>query len=154
METRRPPLSSAAILDTLRCAGNPLLGVILSLAFVVSACTPACPIPAGEVVPPDIMSTTVDSGTLWGIGMNIVLYFTEEMDPASFSEGPVVLTHLGNPVATTLSYNEEFYACIVNPVPDLLPGETYNLTVGPLVRDVAGNCLGVEHSYTFTTPPP
>jgi len=79
----------------------------------------------------------------------IVITFSEPMDKASV-EGAFSLTG-GTNNAGTLSVNGSTATFTPSALTPLAPNTTYTATIAATAKDVAGNSLGSDHPWTFTT---
>lgn len=116
-----------------------------------------------DVTPPSLLSSLpVDGVSGVGLGTPIVLVFDEDLDPASVGPNTFALTSSadGNvPVSVVLLPDQRTFQ--VQPASALLNDRCYTLSIGPSLRDVAGNALGRAEHVTFATiatspatPPP
>jgi hypothetical protein len=85
--------------------------------------------------------------------------FGEDIDPATLSGSTFALASTvgGQTVAAAVSYNAVTRTATLNPNADLALATSYTATVTRGVRDIAGNTLGQEKTWSFTTgsaPPP
>ncbi|MDQ0145486.1 Ig-like domain-containing protein [Pseudarthrobacter niigatensis] len=85
--------------------------------------------------------------------------FPEAMDASTITGDTFTLTDGTAPVAATVSYGSAGKIVTLNPDADLVSGTKYTATIkGGTngVRDVAGNALAADKTWTFTTavPPP
>ena len=111
-----------------------------------------------ETNPPTVTSTTPVNGAA-GVSRtaNVRANFSEAMDPASVSATTIELRDSSNvvvPCVVTLSTNGR--TVTLNPTPTLASLATYTVTIkggatDPRVKDVAGNPLGSDLVWTFTT---
>jgi hypothetical protein len=80
--------------------------------------------------------------------------FNEAIDAASVTGSTVTLTSGGSPVSGSVTYNSGSRVASFTPSSALAYGTTYTVTVTTGIKDVAGNQLASNDSYTFTTIPP
>ncbi len=132
--------------------------------------------------PPDSTKPTVTSffpasaATNVDPAANVTATFSEAMDPATISssttgfvgEGEASLgtfelrDNLNSLVSATVSYDEATRVATLNPASSLMLSTTYTVLVkggatDPRVKDLAGNALATNATWTFTTaaaPPP
>jgi hypothetical protein len=107
-----------------------------------------------ETAPTVIANTPANTAT--GVSAttpNITVTFSEPMNPNSIGSGSftVVRTSNGAAVAGTVAYNAATRVASFTPSAPLLSGTGYTVTVASTVADVAGNPLGQNFVYTFTT---
>ncbi|HEY5807007.1 MAG TPA: DUF4082 domain-containing protein, partial [Povalibacter sp.] len=94
-----------------------------------------------------------------GVGLSSVIRatFSEALDPASVVTGAIELRDgSGTLVPTTIAYNAATFSVTLVPSASLTGGTTYTVTVkggatDPRIKDVAGNSLAANLSWSFTT---
>ena len=111
-----------------------------------------------DLTPPTVASTSPTSGsaglatTVW-----VTATFSESMDPATINGNTVQLRDgSGALVAATVTYSVPNGTAILQPTGGLANGTTYTATVkggsaDPRVKDLAGNALAANYSWSFTT---
>jgi hypothetical protein len=108
-----------------------------------------------DTTPPTVMSTIPGPGAL-----NVAIWskptatFSEPMQPAtinmlSFTLQRELLPPV--PVGGTVSYDLVTRAATFDPDSDLAVNATYRATITTMARDLAGNAMVLEHTWTFTT---
>ena len=90
---------------------------------------------------------------------NVEGTFTEAMNPDTINTSTFILTKQGSstPVAATVGYDSTTKKATLDPSSDLASNTTYTATImsgSNGVKDLAGNALGQNRSWTFTTGPP
>jgi parallel beta-helix repeat protein len=76
--------------------------------------------------------------------------FSEAMDPASITTSTLWLTDdLNNRVSGSVAYAD--WVATITPTSDLQASTSYTVTVSRGVKDIAGNALAADYSWTFTT---
>jgi Tol biopolymer transport system component len=103
--------------------------------------------------PPVVVRTSPPSGRT-DIALNVRpdIIFSEPIDPESLDPATVRLLSGQTPVEISVSRRAgEPWAVDVLPSTRLLPGTTYELVIGPGVRDLQGDSLGSATSVTFST---
>lgn len=119
------------------------------LMFMVDACGGEDSV-AGDTTAPSVSSQSplVDA-TRVGALATVSVTFSEPMDPATLSTSTFTLTGSGGPVsgAITLAGNTATFTPAA-PLGDLLE-YTARVTTG--AKDLAGNALAADYSWTFTT---
>jgi hypothetical protein len=112
---------------------------------------------------PDITAPTVTAvspaagATGVVVSANITATFSENMDPATINGSTVFLRGpSGTSVAAVVTYNTTNRQVTLNPNANLAGLTTYTATVkggasDPRVKDVAGNALAADRTWTFTT---
>jgi hypothetical protein len=88
---------------------------------------------------------------------NIEATFSEAMDPTTLTSSTFTLTKQGStqPVAAAVSYDSATKKATLDPSTDLQTGTTYTATVkggSGGVKDLAGNPLAQDKTWSFTTP--
>jgi Domain of unknown function (DUF4082)/Bacterial Ig-like domain/Bacterial Ig domain len=111
-----------------------------------------------DTTPPTVASFTPAAGSnSVNIGANVLVTFSEAMDAASVNGATVeLLGPLNVLVPATVSYNAASRRATLNPILVLLPGTTYTARVkggniDPRVKDLAGNALVNDVTWSFTT---
>src|SRR3989442_4731648 len=126
----------------------------------------------GGAFPPGRTRPTV-TGRAWGsgawgvaVGANVTATFSEAMTASTISTTSVTLVVNGTTalIAATVSYDPATFIATLHPTASLAASTTYLATVkgdGPGVKDLAGNALVLDKTWTFTTaaaadttPPP
>jgi RHS repeat-associated protein len=112
---------------------------------------------------PDTTTPTVTSfspaagATNVNANANVSVTFSEAMDAASVNGSTVELRDPSNSlVSATVSYNTISFTATLNPTATLMAGTTYTARVrgggtDPRVKDLAGNALAADVTWTFTT---
>src|SRR4029453_8642292 len=98
------------------------------------------------------------------VDANVTVTFSEAMDATSVGGATVELRDPSNAlVSSTVGYDAASFTATLNPTASLSAGTTYTArvrggSVDPRVKDVAGNALAADVTWTFTTaaaaPPP
>jgi hypothetical protein len=149
-----------------------VLGVLIALAVVsaillYSGCglTSNPNIPPNRTPPPDTTPPTVTSfspaagATDAIVDRNVILTFKEAMDPATVNISTIELRDPSNAlVPAIVFYEASSFTALLNPVVDLAPRVTYTARVrggstDPRVKDLAGNALAADVTWSFTTTP-
>src|SRR5205807_9963309 len=105
--------------------------------------------------PPDTtrptVSSTVPANAASGVAISakIAAAFSEAMDPLTVSTTTFTLKQGTTVVAGTVSYSA--LTAIFTPAGNLAPLTTYTATVNTGARDLAGNALAADFSWSFTT---
>jgi hypothetical protein len=127
----------------------------VDVVFVTNATLPA------DTTPPAIASTSPYAGNpAVAIVSFVTATFTESMDPATINGTTVELRDAsGTLVPATVTYSVPNGTAILIPTNSLAYGTTYRATVkggavDPRAKDLAGNALAADYSWTFTTVPP
>jgi len=109
-------------------------------------------LPTPDAVPPTVISTVPDSNVS-GVSVSapITVTFSEIMDQPSFSPAAFVLTSGGLNVTWTV--NVSGATATFTPFTQLMYSTTYNAIVTTVVKDLAGNAMVAEKTWSFTTEP-
>ncbi len=112
---------------------------------------------------PDTTAPTVaaiapaNGATGVGRDVNITATFNEDMAPATINRGTFELRNPSNAlISATVSYSTTGRQAILNPTNSLAALTRYTVTVkggttDPRVKDLAGNPLAANRSWSFTT---
>src|SRR5437763_3337208 len=131
---------------TITTAARDLAGNALAADFVWSFTTGATP----DTTRPTV-SATVPANTARGVASSakIATAFSEAMDPLTVSTATFTWKQGTTAVAGTVSYSA--LTAIFTPAGNLAPLTTYTATVNTGARDLAGNALAADFSWSFTT---
>jgi N,N-dimethylformamidase beta subunit-like protein/uncharacterized protein DUF4082/Big-like domain-containing protein len=121
--------------------------------------------PGPDTTPPTVTSFTPASGaTNVNVDANVTVTFNEPMNATTVNGTTVELRDPSNAlVSSAVSYDAGSLTATLNPTASLAAGTTYTARVkggstDPRVKDVAGNALAANLTWTFTTavvtPPP
>lgn len=104
---------------------------------------------------PTVIATTPDAGEA-GVSMStsITAVFSEDLQPASVNNASVTLTRLSTTntaVPGVVSFDAQARTATFTPSIPLQGSSSYEVTVNPGVRDLAGNGLAQPFTFTFTT---
>jgi hypothetical protein len=113
---------------------------------------------APDTTAPTVSSTTPSSGaTNISTGTTVKATFSEAMDPATISTSTFELRGPANALVTaTVSYDAATKTATLTPSSALVVSTTYTATIkggttDPRVKDLAGNALAANISWSFTT---
>src|SRR5439155_1014073 len=97
------------------------------------------------------VSFTVPANTATGVAINqkIAATFSEAMDPLTITPITFTLKQGSTTVAGTVTYAG--VTATFNPVSTLAPNAVYTATMTTGARDLAGNALATDFSWSFTT---
>src|SRR5215475_3472878 len=119
------------------------------------------PTPTPDTTPPTVTSFAPTAGANnVRIDANVTVTFSEAMDPATVNGSTVELRDSSNAlVPATVSYNAGSFTVTLDPHTLLSAGVTYTARVkggsaDPRVKDVVGNALAADVTWTFTTTAP
>jgi methionine-rich copper-binding protein CopC len=113
---------------------------------------------AVDTTAPTITARTPAAGaTAVALSSPINVTFSETMDAATLSGGTLVLRNAqGAAVSAAVSYNASTQVATLTPSSLLTPSTQYTATVrggatDPVAKDIAGNRLGADSVWSFTT---
>ena len=124
-------------------AGNPL-ATAFSWSFTTGA--------AQDTNRPTVIAT-VPANAATGVATNqaINATFSESMDPLTISTANFLVTGPATPVTGTVAYDAVSKIATFRPVSALAVNTTYTATMTTGARDLAGNALGANFGWSFTT---
>ena len=103
-----------------------------------------------DPTPPTVLSARpTDGATNVPTNFTIDVEFSEEVDPATVNPSSIVVTEPGGVVVGSLTVSGSTVS--LTPVSDLKYSTTYSGTVNSGVRDVDGNALASEFTWSFET---
>ncbi|MDQ0636107.1 hypothetical protein QFZ40_004016 [Arthrobacter pascens] len=111
----------------------------------------------GDTTAPTV-TTTSPTGGATGVAVtaNVTGTFSEAMNASTVTSSTVTLTAGGTPVPAAVTYDATNKVATLNPTADLAAATTYTATIkggSSGVKDVAGNALASDKTWTFTTAP-
>jgi hypothetical protein len=131
---------STAVTDL---AGNPLTGEYTST--FTSAINP-------DQIPPLVVSTVPAAGATDVVVNGVItVTFSEPIDPATLNSTTFTLGAGGNVVTGSITFSG--ITAVFTPAAALAFSTPYNAVVKASVKDMAGNLLGADYSWSFTTAP-
>ena len=113
------------------------------VVFVTSLSDAIAPTVTGRIPTPD--STGVS------VGSDVTVTFSEPMDAATVTTSTITLRAVGAETDVPATVTLDGAAATLNPTADLAPNTQYTVTVVASVKDIAGNALGADDTWTFTT---
>jgi YVTN family beta-propeller protein len=109
---------------------------------------------AGDTTAPTVTGTSPAAGaTGVAVTANVTGSFSEAMDTSRVTSDTFTLKTGATTVAAAVTYNSTDRVATLNPDSDLAPGTTYTATISTGAKDVAGNALASDKTWTFTTAP-
>jgi hypothetical protein len=103
-----------------------------------------------DAIPPTVTLTDpINGATPVPLGKTVTATFSESMDPLTINATTFTLKQGANTVAGALSYSGT--TASYNPTNDLSAGLTYTAKITTGAKDLAGNALAVDYTWTFTT---
>jgi len=141
--------------------------VVVSSILLHSGCgmtsrpTIPTPTPTPDTVAPTVTSRTPAAGAVnVRVDASVTITFSEAMDPNTVNVSTIELRDPASVIVpATVSYDAASSAATLDPIELLSAGTTYTARVkggatDPRVKDVAGNALAADATWTFTTAPP
>ena len=114
-----------------------------------------------DLTPPAVLSTTPANGaTGVNISTAISTAFSEAIDPATVNSSTFELRNAANTVVPSIvSYNSSTSTATLTPVSTLAATSVYTAVLkggstDPRIKDIAGNALAANYSWSFTTTYP
>ena len=103
-----------------------------------------------DTTPPTVSYTTPhDLAVDVAINRNITATFSEAMNAATITNATFTLTQGVTPVPAAVTYAGT--VATLNPTSDLLGNTVFTATITTGAKDLAGNALAVDKTWTFTT---
>ena len=117
-----------------------------------SQLTPPTPVPPGDHSGPSVVSVAPDNGETGVQGATTVrAAFSERLQASSVTTSTFTVSNSA-PVDGSVSVNDSIG--VFTPASPLEPNTTYTARVTTGIQDLAGNALGADYAWTFTTGPP
>ena len=112
-----------------------------------------------DTTPPTVLATSpAGNSTSEGPVSSISAVFSEAIDPSTLTANTVVVaTAASVPISGTVSYNSASKTVTFTPATTLPGSTTYSVTLAggttdPRIKDLAGNALAANVTWTFSTP--
>jgi hypothetical protein len=140
------------VIETIKFADDP------SVDFAQVKSLLGCPSP--DTTPPIVNSTSpVNNATGIASTANVSATFSEDMDQSTLTTSTFTLTKQDStsPLAATVGYDSANKKATLDPASDLEANTSYTARVtggSSAAKDLAGNALAQNHTWTFTTAPP
>jgi hypothetical protein len=109
-----------------------------------------------DSTPPRVDSTSPAAGEQnVRLDTRVEADFTEALDADTLNENTFILTREGDsaPIASTVSYDPTANRATLTPNSNLEAGRTYTARLTTGVKDIAGNSLAADTTWSFTTTP-
>jgi Bacterial Ig-like domain len=118
--------------------------------------TPARRSWAVDTVAPTVDSVSPANTATANVTTNVTATFSEAMSTSSISGQSVTVKEQGSSslVEGTVSYDSTTKKATFDPSTNLAPNTTYTATISTGMKDLAGNALEQNFSWTFTTKSP
>ena len=108
---------------------------------------------AADTTPPTVTSTSPVNGAA-GVTQSttVTATFSEAMDPATINVNTFVLRDAANTAApSTVAYTAASHTATLTPNTSLLASATYTATISTGAKDLSGNALSANKTWSFTT---
>lgn len=110
---------------------------------------------AADTTPPTLSSVSpTDAATDVLVITNVVVTFSEAMNPSTVSSSTFFLSNGGGNVLATITLSSGNTVATLDPTADLANSTAYTVTVTTGVEDATGNALASQFSSTFSTAAP
>jgi|GEM_PF-508524 len=107
---------------------------------------------APDTVAPTVVSVIPASGsTNIALSSSVCVYFSEAMNSTTMNSGYLNLYEGINNLPGNIQVNANCTIATFTPSALLTASKTYNFTISAAVKDLAGNLMGNDFSYNFTT---
>ena len=132
---------------TITTGARDMAGNALVNNYVWSFTTAQAP---ADVTPPTVISTDpANAATGVAVTKVIAANFSEAMNPTTITTTSFLLMQNTTPVAGSVTYSG--ITARFTPDANLIPNTVYTATITTGARDIAGNALAVNYTWTFTT---
>lgn len=110
-------------------------------------------VPGVDTVIPTVTKTDPADGEPEAMGVKpVTVFFSERMDGSEFTASTVMLAREdGMPARGSISAGPYARSVVFTPEVSLQPGTIYTMTVTGNARDLAGNLMGTDYRFRFTT---
>jgi len=105
--------------------------------------------PANGTSPKVTYTVNANGATNVAVNSKSGAFFTTEMDPATINASTFTLRQGATPVSGKVGYNG--LGALFTPLHNLAPYTTYTATITNQARDLEGNSLGSDYSWSWTT---
>jgi hypothetical protein len=111
--------------------------------------------PPSDTLPPTVSSVTPTNGaTKVAINTKVTATFSEEMDSSTVTNQSFTLSKSGSPVSAQVTYDPNSLTATLDPDQNLENGTTYDAKITTSTKDLAGNAITQQKSWSFTTSDP
>lgn len=132
---------------TITTGAKDMAGNALVNNYVWSFTTGVAP---ADITPPTVISTDpANAATGVALSKVIAANFSEAMNPTTINTTTFLLAQGTTPVAGTVTYSGT--TARFTPNANLIPNSVYTATITTGAKDVAGNALAANYTWTFTT---
>ncbi|MGH9629118.1 MAG: DUF4082 domain-containing protein, partial [Bryobacteraceae bacterium] len=158
LQAMLPRNSSTGVLTSITRPGGPVTFTVdtikgLNYAFFSAAAGVYTATYSADTMPPTVTSTSPVSGAT-GVSQStsVTATFSEAMDPGTINTNTLVLRDSTNAVVpATLAYTASTQTASLTPNASLAASTTYTATLTTGVKDLSGNALAANYTWSFTT---
>ena len=106
----------------------------------------------GDTTPPAVASTSpANNATDVGINTNITATFTEAIDASTIDVSSFTVSDGSSSIGGQVSYSETNMTATFDPDENLSTRTTFTVRITTAVKDLSGNALDVDYTWSFTT---
>ena len=153
-----PTHSSAGLLTSIAGLSGPVPFTVdtikgVEYAFFSAAAGNYTASYAADTTPPTVTSTSpVNGATGVSQGATVNATFSEAMDPTTINSATFVLRDSGNTVVpAAIAYTASTHTAVLTPTSSLAASTTYTATLTTGLKDLSGNALAANYTWSFTT---
>ncbi|HZS70386.1 MAG TPA: DUF4082 domain-containing protein, partial [Candidatus Acidoferrum sp.] len=161
LQAMAPTHSAAGVLTGVTGPGGPVAFTVDTIKGIEYAFFPAVAgsytvTYAADTTRPTVTSTSPSNGaSAVNQAASVAATFSEAMDPATINTSTIVLRDPSNAtVPATVSYTAASHTATLTPNSPLAASTTYTATITTGVKDLSGNTLAANYTWSFTTAAP
>jgi len=126
--------------------------IILLLTFLGCECKSDVSSLSPDSTPPSVVSTVPEDGAI-GVAVDAVVtaVFSEEIDPASVGDSGVALMEADTDSVVAAFIDVNKATVYLTPSGKLKYSTSYNVIADSAIRDLSGNVMASDYSWSFTT---
>ncbi|KAF0215611.1 MAG: hypothetical protein FD174_4059 [Geobacteraceae bacterium] len=142
--------AGAAYTATITTGAKDLAGNVIAVNYTWNFTTSTGPAP--DITPPTV-SSTIPATDATGVAINsgVLVNFSKAMDPTTINDTTFTLTSSAGNVTGTVSIDAMNRIAIFRPSGNLATGTTYAATIKAGVKDLQGNAMTADYTWSFTT---
>ena len=106
-----------------------------------------------DTTPPTVNNVSPANAATANVTTNVTATFSEAMNASTVSDQNITLSKSGSPVSAQVTYDQNSRTATLDPAGDLQAGATYDVKITTSVKDLAGNALAQEKTWSFTIEP-
>jgi hypothetical protein len=103
-----------------------------------------------DTTPPTVTNVSPANAATASVMTNVTATFSEPMNASTVSAQSFTLYKAGSPVSAQVTYDQNSLTATLDPAGDLQAGATYDAKITTSVKDLAGNALAQEKTWSFT----